>query len=356
MYPFWSPDSKSIAFFSTGKLKRVKAVGGAVDELCNAPNPRGGTWNSDGVIVFAPAGGSGLQQVTASGGEPSVVTELDSNRQETEHRWPQFLPDGQRFLYWIMSGKPEHRGTHVSSLSSPKERIRIVGTNFLAQYAPRTARSAPQLFWVRGESLVAQRFDAGTLQLQGDPVPIAEVVGTGSLGFAYFSVSNNGVLTYGTAVLGKRQMEWRDRKGTVLGPEGPAGVYFSPRVSPDSSAVVLARVEAPNADIWLYEFGRKVMTRLTVEPGIDNFPLWSPDGRRLLFSALRGGPRNLYVKQVGGNGSEERITESPHSQFPSDWSRDGRYLLYTELHAKTASDIWLLPLQGVEKNRGRSLF
>jgi Tol biopolymer transport system component len=185
--------------------------------------------------------------------------------------------------------------------------------------------------------------------LQGDPVPIAEVVGTGSLGFAYFSVSNNGVLTYGTAVLGKRQMEWRDRKGTVLGPEGPAGVYFSPRVSPDSSAVVLARVEAPNADIWLYEFGRKVMTRLTVEPGIDNFPLWSPDGRRLLFSASRGGPRNLYVKQVGGNGSEERITESPHSQFPSDWSRDGRYLLYTELHAKTASDIWLLPLQGVKK-------
>ena len=221
----------------------------------------------------------------------------------------------------------------------------MVETNFLAQYAPPVHGAAAHLFWVRGESLVTQRFDAAKLRLEGDVVPVADVVGTGALSFAHFSVSNTGVLMYGTGVLGKRQMEWRDRKGIVLGTEGQAGVYYSPRISPDGSAVALSRVHQSNSDMWLYEFGRRVMTRLTVDPGFDNYPVWSPDRRRLAFSAARGAARNLHLTHIGGGLRNEQITESPHSQFPTDWSRDGRYLLYTEAHPKTSSDIWLLSFQ-----------
>jgi Tol biopolymer transport system component/predicted Ser/Thr protein kinase len=345
-YPFWAPDSQSVAFFGAGKLKRVRVTGGAVEEVCNAPIGRGGAWNNDGVIVFAPAAGSGLQQVAASGGEPKALTQLDTARQETEHRWPQFLPDGQRFFYWILSGNAENRGIYVSSLSDPNQRIRIVATNFRAEYVPALGGATARLLWMRGESLVAQRFDPTALRLDGEPRPISDLVGTGALGFAHFSVSTNGVLVYGVGPLGKREIEWRDRQGMVLQKEGLAGVFYSPRFSPDDSRLALARVEPPNTDIWLHEFSRKVMTRLTVEPGFDNYPVWSPDGRKLVCSSSRGGPRNLYLRPAGGGGSEERLTESPHPHYPFDWSRDGRYVVYTEVHPTTAGDIWLIQLQG----------
>jgi serine/threonine protein kinase len=346
MYPFWSADSKSIGFFSTGKLKRVKASGGPAEALCNAPDGRGGTWNTAGVIVFSPGAGSGLQRVAASGGEPAPLTEVDPMRAETEHRWPQFLPDGQRFLYWIMSGNPEHLGVHLSSLSATKQRVRVAATNFRAEYAPPVAATQAQLLWVRGESLVAQRFDTAKMRLEDEAVLIAPVVGTGFLGFAHFSTSSNGVLAYGIAALGKRQLEWRDRKGKVLGTEGSAGAYYTPRISPDGLGVVLNRVDPPNADIWRYEFGRRIMARVTTEPGFDNNPIWSPDGAQLAYSALRGGPRNVYMRSSSGGGSETRVTESPYPHYPTDWSRDGVYLAYTEVHPKTASDIWLLHWHG----------
>jgi serine/threonine protein kinase/Tol biopolymer transport system component len=345
MYPFWSADSKSIGFFSNGKLKRVKAAGGAVDEICNAPNGRGGTWNAEGIIVFAPAAGTGLQKVSVSGGEPRVLTEMDPGRAETEHRWPQFLPDGKRFIFWVMSANPGQRGVYVSSLSAPKQRIRLVGTNFFAQYAPPWNGAPAQLLWVRGETLVAQRFDAAKLSIDGDAVPIAEGVGRINLGSAYFSVSNTGVLLYASGSLGKRQMEWWDRTGKILRIEGSAGVYYAPRISPDGSGIAIARVDPPNSDIWLYELGRRVMTRLTFDPGFNNYPVWSPDGKWLAFSASRSGPRNIYIRPSSSTGHEERLTQSPYPQFPSDWSREGRYLVYTEVRPATASDLWLLPMR-----------
>ena len=315
MYPFWSPDSKSIGFFSDGKLKRVKASGGAVDELCSAPNGRGGTWSSEGVIVFAPSAGSGLQRVSASGGESKVLTEMDSARQETEHRWPQFLPDGQRFLYWVLSSKSEYLGVHVASLSSPNERIRIVESNFFARYAGRPNGSMGDLLWLRGDTLVAQKFDLAKLRVEGDATVIAESVGRTNLGSAYFSASDTGVLVYAIGSLGKRAIELWDRQGKVLEREQTEGVYYAPRISPDGSRVAMARVDHPNTDIWLYERSRRVMTRLTIAPGFDNYPTWSPDGARLAFSASRSGPRNLYVRSSSSSEHEEQADSVALSTF-----------------------------------------
>ena len=151
------------------------------------------------------------------------------------------------------------------------------------------------LLWLRGDTLVAQKFDLAKLRVEGDATAIAESVGRTNLGSAYFSVSDTGVLVYAIGSLGKRVIEWWDRQGKVLERDSTEGVYYAPRISPDGSRVAMARVDHPNTDIWLYERSRRVMTRLTIAPGFDNFPAWSPDGARLAFSASRSGPRNLYA-------------------------------------------------------------
>jgi Tol biopolymer transport system component/predicted Ser/Thr protein kinase len=341
-YPFWSPDSKSIAFFSAGKLKSVRLSGGLPEVICAAQSGRGGSWGTAGVIVFAPTAGGGLQQVPAGGGEPKPATQLSAARQETEHRWPQLLPDGNRFLYWSLSSNPDHRGIYASSLSAPQQNVRILATNFKAEYAPQFSRSPEQLLWIRDDSLVAQRFDSTKLRLQGEVTPVSNVVGTGATGFAHFSVSPNGVLVYGVGQLGKRSIEWWDRRGTLLKVEAAPSQFYGPRLSPDGSRLAVSRVDQPNSDIWLYEFSRRTMTRLTVEPGFDNYSVWSPDGKKVVSSASRAGPRNLYVRSAAGRTVEERLTQSPHAHYSSDWSPDGRYVVFTEVHPKSAGDIWLV--------------
>jgi len=222
-YPFWSPDGKTIGFFADDKLKRVDLGGGAPQIVCDAPNTRGGAWSRAGVIIFSH-GGSGLQRVPATGGQPALLTTPDASNQVDSHRWPQFLPDGRRFLYWARTGNTESTGVYVSSLDAPQQRAPIVTSSRRAEYAG--GPGGEFLFWVRGETLVAQRFDGGRLRVEGEAAPLAERVGAGAGGCADFSASGSGVLIYGSETYNKRQMQWYSRDGQLLG-KGAARSWIS---------------------------------------------------------------------------------------------------------------------------------
>ena len=218
IYPFWSPDSRFIGFFADRKLKKIEVAGGPPSTLCNALNGFGGAWNRDDVIIFAPDNRTGLSRVSAAGGEPSPVTTLDSSRQESTHRFPQFLPDGRHFLYFARSIQPENSAIYVSSIDQPQAK-RIISTDTNVAYAP-----PGYLLFTRYTALMAQAFDVASLALTGAPFPVAEQVGRlRSNGEAYFSVSETGVLVYQSGDAGKTQLVWFDRSGKQLGAPGPTG-------------------------------------------------------------------------------------------------------------------------------------
>ncbi len=352
-FPFWSPDSRWIGFFAAGKLKKIEASGGLSQTIADAPRGRGGAWSRDGVIVFAPSSTGLLMQVPAAVGEPKPATQMDASRQETSHRWPQFLPDSRRFLYLIWSGQPEHQGIYLGSLDS-KEKTRLVATDSSAAYAgPATGRG--YLLFVRERALLAQSFDPGKLELSGEAFPAAEPVGVDAgVSLSRVSVSSSGVLVY-DSIGGNRQLVWLDRTGKPLQTLGPTGAYWSLDLSPDGRRVAASRADpqTDNSDIWLFDLARASSSRFTFYPAFDNFPLWSPDGKRIAFSSSRDGPWNLYQKAASGAGEEELLLKTTSNKWTTDWSPDGRFLLYTELDPKTRADLWALPPSGESRNAER---
>jgi serine/threonine protein kinase/Tol biopolymer transport system component len=352
-FPFWSPDSKSIAFFARGKLKRVDVVGGAPLVLCDAPVAGnlsvGGAWSRDGVILFGSP--DGLRRVPASGGVPMLLTKADVARKESGHGYPQFLPDGKRFLYFIRSGDPNTQGVYAGSLDRPHDRVQILRTGAKGLYAPPVAGHPGYLLWLEGQTLLAQRFDAGNLRPEGDPAPLAENVARSPAQRAAFWTSDAGLLAYRTSQnFVKSKLVWIGRDGKHLGNAGPEDNYMSFQLSPDGKRVAIGRLDPTgNADIWLLEFGRGVFTRFTFDPKRNSWPVWSPDGRQIVFSSDRTGFFQLYRKDSAGVGQEEQLTNGPNNKYILDWSRDGRYLLYQEATPKTADDIMALPLEGERK-------
>jgi Tol biopolymer transport system component len=346
-FPFWSPDSKSIAFYAGNKLKRSDIVGGAPQVLCDAANVpgAGGTWSRNGVILFGLA--DGLFRVPASGGVPQQVTQRDTAQNESGHGVPQFLPDGKRFLYFIQSTQPNTQGIYAGSLDNPKERVRILATDRKAQYVPARDGRTGFLLWLREQTLLAQPFDVAKLRLEGDPTPLAEDVDVGPPIRAAFWTSDAGLLSYRTAVaFPKGKLLWFSRDGKRLGEAGKEDRYGSIRLSPDGkrAAMSVLSAELQTSDIWVMEFGREVFTRLTFDPRSDAIPVWSPDGRQIAFISDRSGVRQIYRKEAGGGGQEEQLTSSPIRKTVSDWSRDGRYLLYYD--GETAHDLWALQTEG----------
>jgi Tol biopolymer transport system component len=337
-YPFWSPDSKAIGFFVAGKLQRVELAGGAPRPICDATVPRGGAWTSDGYILFGSTE-SGMFQVRAAGGAPSPLTTLDISNGEGSHRWPQALPGG-RFLYWVRSDKPENSGIYAGSLAKPGERVKLLTTDINAMYAPGNG-GAGYLLWLRGGILLAQEFDPATLRLTGEPFPVADPVArVSSIGQMSAAVSANGLLLYSGSNTFS-QFTWLDRSGKPLGVVGEPGEYSVFRLSPDASRVAAVREKPGGNDVWLLEVQRSVSSPFTRAPGLNQFPIWSPDGRTILFSSTAA--VNLFRKYAGGAGSEERISQSRNQQLATDWSRNGRMVLYYEIAPGTQRDLWLLP-------------
>jgi serine/threonine protein kinase/Tol biopolymer transport system component len=340
-FPFWSPNSDSIAFFAQGKLKKIDTSGGTPQTVCDAPNCLGGTWNRDGVIVFGTWAGP-LYRVSAGGGEAIPLTTVDKTRQESSHRWPQFLPDGRHFLFFARSVQPEKNGIYIGALDSKETRF-VLNVDSNARYAP-----PGYLLFARGATLMAQPFDVRKLQIAAEPIYVAEPVGRLELGSgAAFSVSDNGALAYQESSGATVQLAWFSREGKRLGSIGDPGLYRQIVLSPDEKRVAVERfdVKTRSANIWFLELSSGILSRMTFNPAGDADPVWSPDGRRLAFTSNRKGKFDLLMKVVGSS-DQEVLLESNDNKFPEDWSKDGRFLVYGHQQGRAVS---ALPLFGDRK-------
>ena len=334
---FWSPDSRFLGFVADGKLKTVPASGGSAQVLTEA-FPRGGSWSRDGTILFTPTLYSGLAQIPAAGGAPSLVTTPDASRGERAHRHPQFLPDGRRFLYTNLNG------IYAGSLDSPETR-QVLRAQVKAEYA-----ASGYLFFIQDRALMAQPFDVESLELSGQPSMVADGLNLNiQANSASFSVSGRGVLAYGTGSPEYEGLSWFDRTGRQIGTIQAPGASAGPELSPDGRTLALevGGGQMTN-DIWLFDIARGVSTRFTSDPGWERFARWSPDGSRVLFHSDRVSAYDLYQKRSSGAGEEGILLQDPQRKYPYDWSSDGRYVVYAvfgSTQGQTA-DLWVLPLFG----------
>jgi eukaryotic-like serine/threonine-protein kinase len=351
-YPFWSADGRSLAFFAEGKLKKMDMPGGPVQTLCDAPSGRGGTWNKDGVILFTPEAtlgpGRGLYRVPSSGGTPIQVTDPDTRRGEQSHRWPVFLPDGKHFLYMAanFSGQKGVRAIFVGSLDSKEKR-------FVMEAKANAVYAAPgYLLFPSEKALLAQRFDPNHFTLIGEPTPIVmDIKYQPLVRKAEFAVSDNGLLVAQTgSAVALSQPVWFDRKGNAVGAVGKPDMFQNLFIAPNGRSVALditdQASENLNSDIWTYDLQRETAKRLTFPPSTQVVPIWSPDSSRLVFASNRGMNFNLYMKISDGSQEEKNIEPENVEQVPNDWSKDGKYILFT--HGR---DLWFLTFPELKGNQ-----
>jgi Tol biopolymer transport system component len=336
-YPFWSPDSRYIGFFAQGRLKKIAASGGPSQSLCDVTDGLGGSWNRDNVILFAhSSGGVPIQRVSAAGGIPADVT-----GRRGLPRFPVFLPDGRHFLYTVSRVSMELNGVYMSSLDD-KENRRVLADVSGVVFA------AGHLLFIRDNTLVAHSFDSASGQTKGEVFPVAEGVALKNISYAPVTVSENGVLLFESGrVLGNSQMAWYDRRGKLLEAVGAPGPVGEPAISPDEKSVVFRRNQAVGADLWLRDLARGNEQRFTSDPSYNAGPFWSPQGDLIVFGSIRGGANgNLYQKVASGAGQDELVLTNGNTKFPTQWSRDGRFIVYRESNPKTKLDIWVLPVEG----------
>lgn len=345
LYPFWSPDSRYIGFFAESKLKKIDPSGGPAQALCDAPEGRGGTWSTDGVIAFAPGVFTGIYKVPAIGGTPVQLTSPATPG--TSDRFPSFLPDGKHLLYLSLAGSGKKDVVNVASLDS-KQVVRVGEISSNAVYDP-----AGFLLYQRDGNLVAQHFDTGNFTLSGDAFPVVEQIQLATdRGNAFFSISPGGMLVYQAGGVGdKAQLTWFDRDGKQLGTLGGPGEVFGPVLSPDGKRVV-ASIATPTgkASLWMLDVARGISSRFTFTDSSDAWVVWSPDGKEIAYSSNRAGRLEIYLKPASGVESEQPIVTGEGESMPTDWSRDGRFMAYqTQSQATKKFDIWILPMTGDRK-------
>ena len=356
-FPFWSPDNRFVAFFALGKLKKVEAGGGTAQVLADASSDiRGGSWSKDNVILYTPNVSSALFKVSASGGTPVQVTNLNQERGETSHRWPSFLPDGNHFLFYGRGNHKDLEGVFVGSLDSDATKF-LFHSEIMAAYAPPASNSGTgHLLFVRSGSLLAQPFDPSKLELSGEAITVAEDVvnfptEVGATGYAAFSTSQNGHLLYRSGGDQTTKLAWFDRAGKEESSVTPPGIYREPRLSPDGKKILFVRAEGTSEDLNLLDVSTGAITRLTFGPSRDVAGVWSPDGSTIAFGSTRqGGNLEIYQKPASGAGNDERIVDSQRNTVPDDWTKDGAFLLFDfDAGTATKNDLMLLPTKGERK-------
>jgi len=336
--PFWSPDNRSLGFFADGKLKRIDLDTGSVRVLADAPIGRGGAWGAKETIIFAPGTNDPLLRVSSRGGAPSVITHVELT--QAGHRLPQFLPDGEHFIYYA-TGSGDSRGEFLSDQSGAGAR-RLFDADTGAVFA-----TSGHLFFTRQGALYAQPFEPGAQELQGTAFPVTESVAIdGAIYRMALTASATGSIAYRIAPQGgDRQFTWLDRTGVEIGTAGDSmSAVLSPAMSPDGRNVAFSRTVNGNQDIWLLNVESGDVSRFTFDPGLNFTPLWSPDGSRIIFSSNRSGVFDLYEKPATGVGAEKLLLATTVNKFAVDWSRDGKSLLYSGNDPDTSYDLWTLPL------------
>jgi serine/threonine-protein kinase len=338
--PFFSPDGEWVGFWANGKLQRVAVSGGLPVTLCETPPLRGGAWGDDVILFGAPTGeGRGLYQVPAGGGTPEPLTELDVDRFELSHRAPDILPGGD-VVFTIVSNS----GNSIAVLSRESGEIRtLIEGATGAQFA-----STGHLVYSQGAQMLAVPFDRDRLEVTGAPVPLVDEVQQNQ-----FSISDEGALLYGeggaAALAPEITLTWVDRQGGTRPLTEKPGTYVEPRLSPDGRRLVLTAVEDQSIDIWVLELARETMTRLTFEGGNDSIPLWTPDGKHVSFSSDRAGGWNVFSVPSDGSGQPVQLTKSDHPTTATSWSSDGKLLAFQQVRPETKLDIGVLSVEDGEE-------
>jgi serine/threonine protein kinase/Tol biopolymer transport system component len=345
IFPFWSPDSRSLGFFADSKLKTIDLSGGSAVMICEAQFGRGGSWGTGGVILLTPATQTSLMRVNAAGGTPVPVTKVDPV-QHTSHRWPFFLPDGKHFIYLAINHDPSHAANdavYYASLDGRESRV-------LFRSQSNAVYGSGFLLFARGGQLMAQPFDPDAGTLGGEPQSLAGgLVDDISTWHMDASASNNGTLVLGSGGTADWQLVWMDRKGKQIGTVADKLTNLQTAViSPQGDRVAL-QIDTGVNDVWVLDLARGIRTRLTFGPVSNTFPVWSPDGKWIAYTSDRNGHSLILRKPSDGSGAEELLLTDEQVALPTDWSRDGKYLIYTRGAVGSNSDIWALPLEGDRK-------
>ena len=360
--PFVSPDSQWIGFVDgTNLLKKVAVTGGSPVVLTTIDGyPRGATWAQDDAIIFATQNGTtGLQHVAAAGGPATVLTRPDRAKGETDHVWPEVLPGGRAVLFTItaVTGGLEAAQVAALDLQTGTRRVLLRGGSH-AHYVPgergssdRTERAGGYLVYAAAGALRAVMFDLNSMETRGAPVSVIPDVITKNTGAVDAVVSGDGTLAYVSGSGGaaaSRSLVWVDRQGRETPIPAPPRAYLYPRLSPDGTRVAVYE-QGQDRDIWLWALGRTTLTRVTFDPGLDPYAVWTPDGRRLIVGSERAGARNLFWQAADGTGAVERLTESPNEQNPTALSPDGLRLIFTEVTPNAGDEVMQMELDGTHR-------
>jgi serine/threonine-protein kinase len=351
--PFISPDGKWIGYFFGDELRKVPMTGGAAIMLCKSLGPpRGASWSPDGTsIVFATGSSTGLLRVSAEGGEPTELTTVDPANKDQKHWFPFVLANGKAVLFTVnTSAGIANSDIAVLDLETKQHKILVRGGS-----NPEYAATGHLVYAVEG-ALRAVRFDADRLEVLSAPAPVVEQVTTMATGAANYALADNGTLVYLTGgvsrPVARNSLVWVTRQGREEKITAPERAYLYPRLAPDGTRIALD-VRDQEEDIWVWDLGQKLLTRLTFDRGSDQYPVWTPDGRRIIFGSARAGTANLYAQLSDGTGVPERLTTSVKLQHPHSISPDGVRIVYREEGGATGVDLMALVQNG--ERRGEPL-
>ena len=346
IFPFWSPDGHTVGFFAEGLLKTIDLNGGTPVALCSAQFGRGGAWVPDGTILFVPATQTAIMRVPSTGGTPTLATNLDRSKY-TSHRWPFMLPDGKHFLYLAINHNPSQAASdavYYASLDGRENRE-------LFRSQSNAIYSDGYLLFARSDQLMAQPFDPDSGSLRGEPQSVATgIVDDVSTWHMDATASSNGLLILGSGGSADWQLVWMDRSGKQIGTVADKLTNLqAARISPQGDRIAM-QIDIGVSDVWVLDLARGIRTRLTFGPVPNTSPVWSPDGRWVAYNSARNGTSQLYRKLADGSGAEELLfDEKESSATPTDWSQDGKYLIFMRGALGNNSEMWALPLEGVRK-------
>jgi Tol biopolymer transport system component len=345
--PFWSPDSRWLAFFASGKLKKIAVAGGDPEILCDVRASRGGSWNRDGVILFAPTSNGPLFTVPARGGEAKAVTRLDSTLHESAHRYPRFLPDGRHYLFSVLRGDTD-RITTVAGVLGETGRKVVLSAESGAAYSP-----SGHLLFSRNGVLSAQRFDPGSFRLSGEPISLGDrpplPVSTGA---QLVTTAGDGTLAYVFQPVPMTRLAWFDTQARELaGVPLVPGAYIGVALSPDGrSALVHHAASNRDFQLLIVDLERGASSRISGEQSVENFA-WSPDGKRVAYTESGGGSQSITIVPADGGPGETVMRPGSDFRRINGWTPDGKALIIERQDPQTQWDIWILPLEGDRQPR-----